>query len=35
MKYNEYGFTDKDYHKSLVKLTGQGDIELFVVIWRC
>lgn len=25
MKWNEYGFTVRDYEKSLVKLTGQGD----------
>jgi hypothetical protein len=25
MKFNEHGFTEKEYHNSLVKLTGQGD----------
>jgi hypothetical protein len=27
MKYKEFGFSDKDYHKSLVRLTGQGDMR--------
>jgi hypothetical protein len=27
MKFKEFGFTDKDYHKCLVKLTGQGDMR--------
>lgn len=27
MKYKEFNFTEKDYHKSLVKLTGQGDMR--------
>jgi hypothetical protein len=27
MKYKEFKFTEKDYHRSLVKLTGQGDMR--------
>lgn len=27
MKYKEFNFTEKDYHRSLVKLTGQGDMR--------
>lgn len=27
MRYKEFNFTEKDYHRSLVKLTGQGDMR--------
>jgi len=27
MKFREFGFTDRDYHKCLVKRVGQGDMR--------
>ena len=27
MRYKEFDFTEKDYHRSLVRLTGQGDMR--------